>query len=252
MKISSFFLSVFFLMILYSCKKEKTVIPKTNCTEKLPIKYFDILERVADTLLSTDAALISGSVTFKASEKYDSVKWTIGNDPRIFKEKQISLIFDTPEIINTTLIGFISKPYQCDGKLIDTISRKLEILPARNSFLSGKYKGIRVSNPTDSFIVEIKQVNEPTWYADYFIYNFPKGCNVRFPPYPNDAGYLISAGAKNFRMRNALPAIQECLFEIYGTGSLLHNNDSLMIDFSYRLVGNQPGRASDKFLGKKF
>ncbi len=251
MKIS-FFLSVFFFVILYSCKKEKSVITKTNCTQNLTIKYFDILERVADTLLSTDAALTSGSVTFKASEKYDSVQWIVGNDPRVFKEKQFSLIFGTPEIINTTLIGFISKQYQCDGKQIDTISKRLEILPARNSFLTGKYKGIRASNPADSFIVEIKQVNEPTWYEDYFIYNFPKGCNARFPPYPNDAGYLISAGAKNFRMRNALPAIQECLFEVYGTGSLRRNNDSLIIDFSYRLVGSQPERATDKFFGKKF
>lgn len=250
MRIRTSIYLLIFTGIFFSCKKESHNPIISDCTQPLQIKDFEIFERVADTILPTNAVLTSSSVIFKASEKYDSVKWKIGNDIRVFREKQVSLIFDDPDIINVTLTGFIKTSYQCTGKKIDTITKHVEIRNIRNSFLTGVYKGIRISNPTDTFNLEIKQVNDPTWYNEYFIYNFPKGCTVWSPPFPTNTGYLISAGAKNFRIRNDLPAIQQCLFEIYGIGKL-KNTDSLILDFNYRANLSSPQLITDKFIGKK-
>lgn len=239
-----------FALLLFSCKKEKQSQVNSACNENFKINSFEIFERVADTSLPTDVALTSSAILFKASEKYDSVKWTIGNDARVFKTKELSLIFDNPDIITVTLIGSINKKYQCFSKSSDTVVRQLEIRDVRNSALPGRYEGIRLSSPNDTFTLRINQVNEPTWHTDYFIYNFPNTCIVWSPPYPNNTGYLISAGAKNFRIRKDLPAIQECLFEVYGVGRLL-NNDSLLLDFEYRTSQNSPMLTKDKFIGKK-
>lgn len=245
----SIFLFLNFTLI-FSCKKDIKNGINIDCTNLFPIKDFEIFERLADTILSTNAALTSSAVIFKASDKYDSVKWIIGNDARTFREKQVSLIFNDPGMINVTLIGSINIMYQCSSKNVDTITKQLEIRNTRNSYLTGKYKGIRVSNPIDTFILEIKQVNDSSWYNEYFIYNFPKGCTVWSPPFPQNTGYLISAGAKNFRIRNDLPAIQECLFEIYGVGKL-SKLDSLTLYFNFRASQGNPQLTTDKFLGKK-
>lgn len=241
---------IILIFFSFSCEKKRNDLIKLDSSNTFQIKDFEIFESIADTLLVSNVALTSSSVTFKASEKYDSVNWTIGNDERVFKEKQVSLIFENPELIKITLIGFINSAYHFSGRKIDTVVKQVEIRNARNSFIVGRYKGIRTSNPSDTFTIEIKQVNDLTWYNEYFIYNFPNGCTVWSPPYPMNTGYLISAGAKHFRIRNDLPAIRECLFEVSGVGSL-KNNDSLILDFKFREMQNEPQLTTDKFIGKK-
>lgn len=248
MKLQLSLVSLLVISII-SCKKTNPV-KFDPCSNQPTIADFRIDERVADTFLPSSTVLVSSAAKFTASEKYDSVKWIIGKDDRTFSTRSVTLIFDVPEQVDVTLIGFISSNFQCNGRIIDTVTKQLLVVDVRQSRLVGSFRGVFTSNPTDTFTFQINQTNDVAWYNDYFIYNFPNNCTIPSPPYPENVGYLISAGAHNFRIRNDLPAVQQCLFNIDATGRLL-TNDSLYVDFTFRSSASSPSLTQNKFHGIK-
>jgi hypothetical protein len=186
-------------LLLAACSKpsnEDTPKPDPcKAEEAQPLKAaFKIEESVGDSLVITDTIMRYSGVKFTALGKYDSVKWKIGGDVRLFRTPTVSLEFDDPETVRITLVGYRKPNKACfptdDG--VDTVSRNLVVLSydKYQSPLKGIYRGYVVGKEQDVFDVAIDTMTARRGTEEYFSYaglapryyvsNLPKG--VENPP----------------------------------------------------------------------
>lgn len=129
-----------------------------------------------DTLLVSDTVLTDNSIVFRADSVYTSYEWKIGDDPRTFTTKEVSLYFSDP--ISHLPIRLIAKwlpNKRCypedDG--IDTVYRYLTVIDKKENPIFGQYEGANKSSPNEIFMIEVT-------HDDYFdqinILNINKDC----------------------------------------------------------------------------
>jgi hypothetical protein len=177
-----------FALALGSCNKDEP-LPNNPCKGAAPYKAdFKMSTSLSgpDILISENGAVdtfYSGiknegaSITFQSLDG-DSVKWTIGNDPRLFTTPSVYLRFPPSEgEINVRMIGY-GRPYKrCfpndDG--IDTTYKKFYLKNGESPFV-GNFQGALASRTNDTFTVYLTAF-PGNFYGDkdYFLYNFPKG-----------------------------------------------------------------------------
>lgn len=184
---------------------------------------------------------VSGYVFFTAVGQFDSVKWIIGDDPRIFKENEFSLIFSAVGNLDITMIGYRKSNTDClpldDG--IDTLTKAIVIVPISQSRVFGHYNGHFLSQPDSAFQLFIDYDSSEIWSVN----EFPKG-------YPRDIGeYGFLAGYRNF------------LADYDGYGGQLGpkpggwgrvSDDTIIFDFHYFLPGPNGEEVKDTYVGVKF
>ncbi|MBX2895412.1 MAG: hypothetical protein KF763_08210 [Cyclobacteriaceae bacterium] len=133
---------------------------------------------IKDTLLLSDTVITDNFVVFRADSNYTSYEWKIGDDPRTFTTKEVSLLFRYPESnLPIRLIAKWLPDKRCfpedDG--IDTVYRYLTVIDKELNPIFGSYEGALTSNPTDIYTVEIV----PDFYSSaFYMININKGCEA--------------------------------------------------------------------------
>lgn len=205
MRITFFFVALFLILFVSSCRRNPPEVPANPCKDKTSFKAaFTIEEKVGDTSFVADKALAPGYVFFKAQGTYDSVRWYIGGAQNTSTNTSHVLYFQNPEgPVDVTFIGYKKPDTQCfpNDKASDTVRKTVTILPRDGSAaIVGKFHGYNQSNPSDTFSVTISYYDN-VW--GYFIKNLPKGC----PGYttgsessPKNIGLSIIAGHSAFQI----------------------------------------------------
>lgn len=130
-----------------------------------------------DTLIASDTVINKKFITFIADEVYDSYEWHIGEDPRVFTENRVSLLFSLPEdSIRIQLIAKKKPNQTCfpNDNGIDTVVHYLTIIKKEDNPIIGIYKGYLESDPSTAMEVEITY--DPD-ISGYQIYNINEGCS---------------------------------------------------------------------------
>jgi hypothetical protein len=139
--------------IAYGCKKTS----ENRCAGvvELPIGFI-IRETVGDTSLVTDTAFSGSTISFATLSPYSKIKWTIGNDPRVFTQNTVSLYFDTPESASIFLSATNATP--CYTR--DEVVQKRLVVVKRDSTnkspLIGSYYGADSDNPGTPYTVKVR------------------------------------------------------------------------------------------------
>ncbi len=142
------------------------------CADAVPIAAdFTLLEDFyADSLFATDTVLMGNFVHFVANEGYDSVRWRVGFDDRVFTDPSFRLRFlNITGTFPVQLIAWWTPDTLCfpEDPGVDTLQKLLEVVPWENSAVIGTYHGYHQGTPEDTFTVQIAQ--QGNWYKIYGI-----------------------------------------------------------------------------------
>jgi hypothetical protein len=173
---------------LNPCLDKRQVEAKFNMGELIPGEGND-----PDSVIVSDTVLTDNNIVFRASEDYDSYEWKIGDDPKVFTSKQVSLYFQYP--VSRVAIRLIVKKFpfkscfpQDDG--LDTLIKYLNVIDRKQNPIFGEYRGSIVSNASDIFNV---QITHDAFFDQINILNINKDC------YPIDE----AIGLRGFTTRMA-------------------------------------------------
>ncbi len=153
------------------CEDKEEVTAKFSIGVKLTLHREEL-----DTLLVSDTVLTFNRVEFSADETYDSYEWNIGDDPRVFSDRKVTLFFETPESnLEIRLIAKRNPNTGCfpDDDGIDTLVRRLTVIERLENPVFGKYFGYLEDSPNDSFQVSI--IYSDLWGIQMI--NINEGCN---------------------------------------------------------------------------
>lgn len=140
--------------------------------------------------------VLTGEIRFRADLQADSYEWTVGTDPRVFTEREVSLFFTEPTQLWITLIAKREPNSTCfpsdDG--IDTVRRRMVVLPIEETALIGKYQGATTADPDDIYIVEFfkrYRFEDSTVFDRISITNIHPGCDntKRYDALSGEASY---------------------------------------------------------------
>lgn len=125
---------------------------------------------------------MTGFITLQALGNLDGYEWHIGSDNRIFEGKTVELDYSPyTGWVDVMLIGknIIKEGCLPDDNGIDTVQKSFYLVPYNTTLLTGKYKGVSLSHPSDTFEFDF----DLDMSVNPFIFGpsqFPKGC---FRPY---------------------------------------------------------------------
>jgi hypothetical protein len=155
-----------------------------------PTANFGFKETLSDTAFFTDTAYWDNAVNFVALDKYASVNWKIGTDPRNFANADFSLPFymftGTVDVNftgrnmpNTQCFPADSGVYRGSKKL--TLVEQFNRATLTLSPLIGRYRGAFTNTPADTFTVRIEYFDSAKYDVSmlgvrnfYWVSNFPK------------------------------------------------------------------------------
>lgn len=160
------YLLVVFLAV-QGCKDQECPVEPDPCSEyPNNIKLTTLLLNRSFCPLSKDAVwneyseytldtFIEGSrILFELNYSYDSVRWQIGNDPRVRNEKRIlSDFYDFTGNVVIRAVAYRKINIECFGVAddgIDSIYRTINIQSLYDSPVFGKFRGVEIGT-TDSF-----------------------------------------------------------------------------------------------------
>ena len=216
------------------------------CLDKASVSAaFEIAEVVGyvnyDTIIyvPTDTSLEKNFVRFRAEQEADSYEWRIGSDTRVFTTREVSLFFQGPTQLSITLILKRSPATECfpDDDGVDTVSRRLVVVPREESALIGKFEGATDQNPEERYVVEFFRYaypQTPTIFQEVRLTGIHPGCNnvlEQVDAFSGHYGYRVFA----FSGRGGF--LEGGCFARDGVARLNAANDSVVIQF--RKVENQ-------------
>jgi hypothetical protein len=239
------------LLIFTSCKKNHPINPCEGKTQ--PTGKFIIKEMIGDTAFIADTIFRDNYVQFQALDKYETVTWKLGSDPREWTNPEFSLSFINT--MGTIPIDFSGKKtpntlcfpgdigtYTSSQNL--TVVEQVEKPYVTISPLVGKYKGYFTDSPSDKFTVRMEYFDSTKYDVTvtgsknfYWFSNMPNGFTTTLSlPYPElKNGYSVEMGYKCFVFD----------YDSYHQGKAWLSNDTLYISYGSDLVGRK------KFIGKK-
>lgn len=179
-------------------------------------------------------------IVFLAKDSIDAqYEWTIGNDPRVYTQREVSLSFDQnygPVRIQLKVRKTPNKACFPNDTGIAVSEKNLVVVPQPQAPIYGEYEGYNLSRPNRKFTVRI-QPNS--------LLNLPEGCR-----YDMRGEVLIGS--------TALLAYSNTFDPTYGAGSLsgwgaLDRSEKRKLTFEYTYsdpTQATPGpRISDTFVG---
>jgi hypothetical protein len=123
--------------------------------------------------VDTIAAHRNSTIFFTAEDSLAEYEWTVGKDPRIYRERSFSLNFDRA-YGNVPVRLIVRKtpnkscfPYD-NG--VDTLVKNLNVVPLEQAPIVGEYEGYNLSDPSRRFTISITQEG---------LSNLPGGCFYR-------------------------------------------------------------------------
>jgi hypothetical protein len=164
------------------------------CKDKLPISAdFIIGEQLLsiDTLIESDTVLTGGTITFKSKGDYQSYEWKIGDDPRVFTTRSVSLFFEKSDFSKTLSIklkvkdSFLASCFPNKGG-VDSLTKRIVLLPSYASATFGQYEGSLDEDPTNKYIITVRFC-QPGVNGFICTNNIDKGCDNKLytsDPYP--------------------------------------------------------------------
>ena len=139
-------------------------------------KWLNVTER----RWTTTPNLYKGAYSiFAPAQKFDSVIWKVGLDPRIFKKDTLSIVFPETGSVSITLVGYRKANLQCNplDNGVDTVVKVFKIINWLDSFISkipGKYEGYEEREPGRKRIIElIPRIDQYGDFRGLWISNFP-------------------------------------------------------------------------------
>lgn len=191
-----------------------------------------------DLVSDVDTA-VAGRFYFRALHEADSYEWNIGSDPTLYHDKTFSLYFPlslAPSDINVSLKVCKEDPNDCQSRICDTLNKKIHILFSNGydtvSFVTGKFIGVDIDFPLDTFTIDIP----PPLPTLAGIINFPKGCIGQF--------LVVQRSRKGILIEQTPTICQSAC----GVGKIMDDRKTLVIDYSIQ-SGDQ--RIIKKFIGTK-
>lgn len=182
------YLFIIFIAVSFSCKKRE---PGPCVGIKNQNTGFFIKEVVGDTAFFADTVFRDNYVSFESPNFYQTVNWSIGNDPRNFTKNNFTLaFFNDLATIPVSFQGEGIANTLCfptdDGKFSGTKAiTTVEQFDRNFNTISptvGNYKGIFIDKPNDSFIVRINYFDSSKYDLAltgsrnfYWISNIPNG-----------------------------------------------------------------------------
>ncbi len=111
-----------------------------------------------DTLIRTDTILIDYAAQFEAKHDNMTYEWKIGEDPRTWNTKKVSLAFrNFSGSVTIRLIGRWTPNLQCfpkdDG--VDTVYHTLTVVEDKDNPVFGEFEGYNLSNKSDIFRIKL-------------------------------------------------------------------------------------------------
>lgn len=192
-----------------------------------------------DLVSEVDTTFANNELYFRALHDADTYEWKVGTDPTVYHDRKFSLYFPNsiaPAEINVTLIVCKDDPDNCQTRSCDTLSKRIFILFTNGadtaSLVVGKFKGVDMDSPLDSFIIEVP----PPLPSLVGIINFPNGCIGQFLD--------VTIGRKGFILEQTPTVCQSAC----GVGNIMVDRKTLVIDYSVQ-SGDQ--RVLKKFIGTK-
>jgi hypothetical protein len=125
---------------------------------------FEVFTRMRDTLfLDFDTLVYPGAFRFSASDtSAEHYYWTIGNDARVFTDRDVNLSFDCNSGLGfsdfyVTLITERLKDTTCTNEefLRDTVVKAYTFVKQDDSAIWGKYRGSSSDNPGVVYDIEV-------------------------------------------------------------------------------------------------
>lgn len=239
------------------CDSSELPNPQDQCNSKKPFTGdFIIFENVGDSLVETDSILAYNYVTFRASADYDTYAWTIGDDPRIFTEKEVTLRFtEATEKVNVILLStkvrdscFPSDPTEV------TVAKSFSIIQWQYAPIIGSYAGHFESTPNLKDTIKITYTENNDGFGEFELGNINKGCMVN-PEFPESSVWdIANRGVQAFYFESRGSHYNGC--KSPKVWLRLASNDSIISTFSFLDIADpnqQPpyNRVYDVFKGKK-
>ena len=195
------------------CKPDPDPIPKPidPCANGTSVKAdFDIFDRDIGSVSSEPTDTVSTFVfTLLAKQQYDSCKWTIGSDTRIFTGQKVSLYLPDSETGSRLVVRMIAtrKPsMRClnNDNGIDTITKSFVVAmpPDHEKYqqfgsryvqpLMGMWEGSTLDQPSRKFKINIVYIPPGSGgFIRIRLYNFPEGAG---DPTPEACGGNLVSG----------------------------------------------------------
>ncbi|MBY0477902.1 MAG: hypothetical protein K2Q24_09680 [Chitinophagaceae bacterium] len=247
-------LSFIFTLTIYSSCRKKNDNPCQGKTK--PSGQFVMKEMIGDTAFIADTIFRDNYVQFQALDRYESIVWKLGADPRVWTDSTFSLSFINE--LGQLSVNFVGKKspntlcFPNDNGTYSTAKNLTMVEQVEKPYVTisplvGKYMGYFTDNPSDTFTVRMEYFDSTKYDASitgaknfYWFSNMPKGF----------AG-TTSASYVYKELQNGLSVEMGYKCFVFGTGSSIVQgkgwlaNDTLFIIYGNDLVGRK------KFIGKK-
>lgn len=244
-----------------SCKDDEV----EDCVATtLPEFNINTMSVVEDSLFAEDTFLMPEygvtSVIFKVSgdnRDYDSLNWSIGSDPRIFRESEFKLTFDEFDIGEVIVSLKIWRSYnECHPyDTIVGVRKSINLISRRDIgyAFEGTFEGYSENEPTNIFdvtVVNFGSYPPPTDDSQYWlhVHNLPKGCGGDGEiSADNRIPSIEMASYRHFYIKSDAITTNSCN-EIEGYGFVDSLGSNLIIDYRYRVEGTNDWE-EDRFVG---
>lgn len=222
-----------------------------------------------DTVIVGDTILAGSTVVLKslANDIYQSYEWTIGDDPKKFITKEVKLTFSEDlfpqaqsiEVKLKVQDSFLEKCFPLTkGK--DSITKKMVIVPIRNTLVFGNYEGYLEESPQNKFVVSIRYC-DPIKKTFVCTNNINLGCDNKLytsDPYPyiNDISYTYRAlhigdpKSSNF-INSATGYLSINCNDPLGWLYFGKSKNQVFIDYSTAIYPDSKKRTKHRFIGKR-
>ncbi len=245
------------LLFLQSCDEPK---PNPCIGKELPNADFTIGQRIKllnnfsftgsiDTLIRTDTILIDYAAQFEAKHDNMTYEWKIGEDPRTWNTKKVSLAFrNFSGSVTIRLIGRWTPNLQCfpkdDG--VDTVYHTLTVIESKDNPVFGEFEGYNLSDKSDVFRIKMIFIPTSPWTA--LLTDINKGCDSAGGS-DGDSGQ-ISYRRYFFGSGNDTSLGGKCLSP---QGILVVSPDGKNVRVNFSTLANAPNskRVKDVFVGSR-
>ncbi|MFD2785626.1 hypothetical protein ACFSX6_09165 [Hymenobacter rubripertinctus] len=238
-------------LLLAGCRQDKDPQPNPCAAAQANPLSFRFLENYGTP--TPDTAYAKQDITFEGpGAPYTSYEWRVGNDARVFTDRQFSLYFYEKDAgdYRVRLIARRPPNTKCfpndDG--VDTLTQVLSLVPRsfRKGPIYGKFQGSNTDAPKDTFTIRVFQgpnyvyPNDPAVAPYDYLHNIGRGCQS---PYFSIGltwrGIDFIYGRIDFR----------CLEES-GRGYLT-TRDSIRVEYTQYTSTTDLKRVSRVFLGRR-
>lgn len=131
--------------------------------------------------IPTDTMLVGNQLRLRPLQPADSLRWHFSSDPRVWVDQELLIRINFTAELEVTLILWRQPDTLCfpDDTGVDTVRRRLVVVPEWEAAVIGRYYGATDARPNEHYEVEIYWVesNHLATHAHLRITGVHPGCN---------------------------------------------------------------------------